>query len=267
MSLRPLAYNSEALASGRIGLAYSDSYAGTAYPNIPLYFESYTGQNTSLEWQNFGTLGGSMYVVDGQPGRPLSREKRPAFMAAIRAELRPWQIPNVSEVPSDYTFYVVVRGTSFEDVAGVGGYLIDISKPDGSDRVIFGYANPQGTAEVSTFYQFGVFQENGPALRAPAGLFEIFAIVCQAGQPVRVYDKTDALRFTSSVIYQPFAIKYEGLTSDGRPANRQVLGSSRDLGGRVTGADFAGFAVDTKAHTTKAQRDAVRAKWRADLNI
>ncbi|MBJ6145747.1 hypothetical protein [Hymenobacter sp. BT559] len=238
------------------------------YPTLPLYFESYSGQNDMYRWQNMGTLGGYMNTRGNinSPGRMLTSEALPLYTIPSGSAYDPWDIPNVSAGASDYTFYLLLRGTTF-DTDNFGGYIIDWQQPPGGgDRTILGYAGPQGTAEIGTFYQSGQFTNMGAAPRAPVDQLKIFTWVLQNGQPVRVYDETDALLFSSSFNYLRVALNGLGQPIGAGNLSNQSLGTSIGSG-RPASADFGGFALDTVAHTTKAQRDAVRAKWRQDLNF
>jgi hypothetical protein len=237
------------------------------YPSLPFYFESYTGNNDRFRWQNLGTAGGYMNTRGNvnSPGRMLTSEARPLYTIPSGSAYDPWDIPNASASASDYTFYLLLRGTD-TDTDNFGGYIIDWQQPSGADRTIMGYAGPAGTAEIGTFYQSGQFSYLTGAPRAPLGQFKIFTWVCRAGAPVRVYDETDTIIFSSGVSYMPVALNGLGQPVGAGNLSNQSLGTSIGSG-RAASADFAGFALDTVAHTTQAQRDAVRPKWRADLGF
>ncbi len=237
-----------------------------AYPGLPFYFESYAPGNNAYQWRNLGTAGGAILTEKGMPGRVLSNEELPFYQYPSSGAFDTWELPNISATPSDYTFYVLLRGTDKGfDSSGVGAYVLDFQKPNGVDRTIFGYSRPDGTAEIGVFYQNGQFVNQGVAPRAEPGTIKVFIWVCQQGQPVRVYDETNQLVYTSSITYSPFAINSYGLAPTNGNLLNQTLGSSIGSG-RTVGADFGGFAADTKVHDA-ATRAAVVAKWRADLKF
>lgn len=239
----------------------------TGYPNLPLYLESYTGNNTRYQWQNYGTLGGTVNTVGQQLGRAIQSDAGGKSYYATTALSAPWELPNLSATPSDFTFYACIKpfsGAAPSDEAA-GGYIIDWLKQNYGDRTIMGYGNPSGQGELGAFYHLGQYAQGAaPRVQGVA----ILTWVLAAGQPLRVYDVNDKVLFESDFKYTPINMNCHGLVpADAQNYNAfQVFGSSAGTG-RLAEVDWFGFAADTTAHTTKAQRDAVRAKWRIDLNF